>query len=88
MAQRTGRPTTGVFIAWDDEDVAVERIDAGTIHDRTVVRDRRMVTRYALWSNAITDKLVATATVYASGPAWADYTNVRVVVFTKEDRRP
>jgi hypothetical protein len=43
----TDHPTSGIFIAWDEEDVTVARLDAGTIHDRTVVvvQDRQRTGR-------------------------------------------
>lgn len=87
--QTSDRPVTGVFIAWDEEEVDVERRDAGTVWDRTVVVGRRTVTRQALWSNEVSDKTVAAAESYATilKERHADYLNLRVQVFTKTCKR-
>ena len=73
-----GRPTTGVFLVGDEEDVTVERRDAGTRHDRTVVTARRTVKRYALYTNTISDINIAGAEQYASAYG---HDNMRVEVF-------
>jgi hypothetical protein len=75
------RPTRGVFIAWDEEDVTVERRDAGTVHDRTVAVARRTVTKYALWTNAVTPATIAAAERYAARNQ-DQHDNVRVEVFS------
>lgn len=80
MARPSGRPTTGVFIAWDDEDVSVERRDAGTVHDRTVVTARRTIVRQALWSNDVTPETIASAEAYAASIV-DQHDRVRVMVF-------
>ena len=77
----TTRPTSGVFIAWDVEDVEVQRRDAGTVRDRTVVTSRHMVTVQTLWTNEVTAANVASAERYAVSIR-DQYDNVRVQVFT------
>lgn len=84
---RSQRPTTGIFIAWDEEEVDVERRDAGTMQDRTVVTGRRTITKRALYTAKVTDKNVSLARGYAESIK-ADYENVRVQVFTKQNPRP
>lgn len=75
------QPTTGVFIARDEEDVTMQRREAGTVRDRTVVMDRRTVTRRALWANKVSDENIAAAERYVANAA-EQYENVRVQVFT------
>ncbi len=78
--QKDERPTTGVFVAWDEEDVEVERRDAGTRHDRTVVTSRRTITQYALYCNEITQRNIDAAERYVAMYC-SDYDNPRVEVF-------
>lgn len=78
---RDERPTTGVFLVWDEEDVSVERRGAGTVHDRTVVTERRTVARHALWTNAVTDETIAAARRYAER-VHDQYDNLRVAAYT------
>ena len=80
------RPVTGVFIAWDDEEVDVERRGAGTMQDRTVVVGRRTVVKQTLWTNEVSDKTIASAERYAASIT-GEYSNVRVQVFTKSSKR-
>jgi uncharacterized beta-barrel protein YwiB (DUF1934 family) len=75
---RSDRPTTGVFLAWDDEDVTVERRGAGTVHDRTVVTGRRTITRYALYTSKITAQTIEAAERYVRDHG---HDNMRVQVF-------
>lgn len=81
---KSDRPTTGVFIVWDSEQVDVERRDAGTRTDRTVVVGRQTVPVYALWTNEVTDQNIASAERYAESIR-DQYDNVRVHVFNGTD---
>lgn len=78
------RPVTGVFLAWDDEEIDVERSNAGTRFDHTRVTARRIVTRYALWTNAVTEANIKNAEQYVRDYQH-DYDNYRVQVFTGRD---
>ena len=86
MAKRDDRATTGVFIAWDEEEVDVERRDAGTRYDYTVATARRTVVKQALWTNEVSDKTIASAEQYIL-TIKDQYENVRVQVFTKNNQR-
>lgn len=77
------RPTTGIFIAWDAEELTPERRDAGGLHDRTVIVARHTVTRQVLWTSSVTDAHIANAERYADSIR-DQYDNVRVQVFTGE----
>jgi hypothetical protein len=77
------RPTRGVFIAWDEEEVTIERRDAGTMQDRTVVVARHTVTKYVLWTNAVTQANIAAAESYAARNQ-DQHDSVRVEVFTSK----
>lgn len=80
------RPTTGIFIAWDEEQVDVERRDAGTVRDRTVAVARHTVVRQVFWSASISDANREAAERYADSIK-DQYDNVRVQVFTKTSPR-
>ena len=75
------RPTRGVFITWDEEEITPERHGAGTMQDRTVVVACQTIVKQALWSNTVTDKTIAAAERYAESIK-DQYDNVRVQVFT------
>jgi hypothetical protein len=74
------RPTRGVFIVWDEEDVSLERRDAGTVRDRTVVTGRWTVPKYVLWTNAVAEENIEAAERYAESIK-DQHDNVRVEVF-------
>lgn len=80
MAKRNGQVTKGVFIAWDEEAVDVERRDAGTMRDRTVVVARHIITKDALWTNAVTPETIAAAERYVKQNI-DQYDNFRVIVY-------
>lgn len=82
MARSEGQ--TGVFIVWDTEDVTVERRDAGTVHDRTVVTSRAVKPVYALWTNDTSGANVAAAERYIATTIAGQYENLRVEVFTED----
>lgn len=82
---RSGRPTSGVFLAWDEEAIEVARRDAGTVHDRTVVTARRTITKQVLWSNAVNARTIEAANRYVAEHA-GDHENYRVQVFAKGQR--
>jgi hypothetical protein len=83
------RPTTGVFIVWDQEEVDVERLDAGTVRDRVVVTGRRVVPKMALYTLAVNPRNVERAEQYVASLKGDDYyPNVRVEVYTAKNRRP
>jgi hypothetical protein len=71
-----------VFIAWDEEQVDVERRDIDTVRARTVVTARRTVVKRALWTNAITAETITSAEAYAASIA-DHHDNVRVLVVRK-----
>jgi hypothetical protein len=81
MNMKADRPVRGVFVAWDEEEVTVERRDAGTVHDRTVAVARRTVTKYALWSNAVTPANIDAAERYVACNQ-DEHDNMRVEVFS------
>lgn len=78
---KSNRPNKGVFIVWDEEEVDVARLDAGTMHDRTVVVGRKIVHKYALYTYVVSDSNKMAALRYAE-TIKDDYQNVRVEVFT------
>lgn len=80
------KPTSGVFIVWDEEAVDLERREAGTVRDRTVVTGRFTVPKYVLWTNTVAAENIETAERYAENIK-DDYKNVRVEVFTKGNQR-
>lgn len=80
------KPTTGVFIVWDEEAVDLERRDAGTVRDRTIVTGRFTVPKYVLWTNTVAAENIETAERYAESIK-DDHENVRVEVFTKLSQR-
>lgn len=81
MARAEGQ--TGIFVVWDEEDVQLERRDAGTRFDRTVVVERKMKSVYALWTNEVSEKEIAAAVRYVQTDMQDGRANPRVEVFTK-----